>query len=148
MQLVVDTNILFTFFWKDSFLNVILTKQHITCHAPEYALVEIKKYASDIQKRAHLSKEAWKTLLQSLAEQVLFIPLENYTSSFSIVVGSSQQSSSEQEREAFLKDADFLALATELKCPLWSHDKLLKKQSIVTVLNTRELIVLFPEHGL
>lgn len=147
MQCVVDTNILFTFFWKESFLNLVLKKQHITCYAPEYALEEIKKYASDIQKRAHLSKEEWETLLQSLAEQVLFIPLGNYTSSFSVVVGASQHSSSEQEREAFLKDADFLALAVELKCFLWSHDKLLKKQPLITVLNTRELITLFPENG-
>ncbi len=140
-----DTNILFTFFWKESFLKLILTKQYLTCYAPEYALEEIKKYASDIQKRAHLSKEEWTTLLQSLAQQILFIPLENYTSSFSIIIGASQHCSSEQEREEFLKDADFLALAAELKCPLWSHDKLLKKQSIITVWNTRELIALFPE---
>ncbi|MBI1972533.1 hypothetical protein HYS50_00850 [Candidatus Woesearchaeota archaeon] len=145
MQCAVDTNILFTFFWKESFLNLILKEQHITCYAPEYALEEIKKYAPDIQKRAYLSKEEWKTLLQSLAGQVLFIPLENYISSFSVVVGASQHCSSEQEREAFLKDTDFLALGVELKCPLWSHDRLLKKQPLITVLNTRDLIALFPD---
>ena len=78
MQCVVDTNILFTFFWKESFLKSLLTKQHITFYSPEYALEELNKYASDIQKRANLSKEAWKIALQALAEQVLFIPLEKY----------------------------------------------------------------------
>mgnify|MGYP001595203714 CR=1 FL=1 len=41
MKFVVDTNILFTFLWKDSFTKGILLDQELEFFAPEYALEEI-----------------------------------------------------------------------------------------------------------
>ncbi len=38
------------------------------------------------------------------------------------------------------KDADYIALALKLKCPLWSNDKKLKDQEEVRVYSTKELI--------
>ena len=39
-----------------------------------------------------------------------------------------------------IKDMDFLALALKLKSPLWSNDKILKKQDQVQILNSEEVI--------
>jgi len=43
------------------------------------------------------------------------------------------------------KDIDFVALALKLNAILWSNDGALKSIPILTVLNTREIIELFPE---
>ena len=39
-----------------------------------------------------------------------------------------------------LKDAPYIALALKLNCPIWSQDKALKKQSVVKIYSTEELI--------
>ena len=39
-------------------------------------------------------------------------------------------------------DIEYFALALKLNCPIWSEDKALKKQSIVKVYSTSELIKL------
>ena len=103
MRCVADTNILFSFFWKESFLKELLAKQLITLYAPEYAIEEIKKYLSDIEKRANLSKEESKKLLIELGEQIVFISLEKYAASLSLIVGISQHFS-EKEKDELLKD--------------------------------------------
>ena len=37
-------------------------------------------------------------------------------------------------------DIDFFALALKLDCPIWSNDKLLKKQARIKVFSTADLI--------
>ena len=39
-------------------------------------------------------------------------------------------------------DAPYLAFAIKMKSPIWSNDQHLKKQSIVPILTTREMIEL------
>ena len=46
----------------------------------------------------------------------------------------------EEETSSLLEDIDFLALSLELNCPLWTNDALLKKQNLVKILNTKEVI--------
>ena len=54
MKLVVDSNVLFTFFWKGSvFKNFLDTP--IQLFSPEYALEEINKYSLEIMKKTSLS---------------------------------------------------------------------------------------------
>jgi len=43
MRLVVDSNVLFTFFWKNFVFRNILDKS-VELFSPEYALEEINKY--------------------------------------------------------------------------------------------------------
>ena len=43
------------------------------------------------------------------------------------------------------KDVDFVALALKLNAILWSNDRALKSIPVLKVLNTKELIELFPE---
>ena len=48
-----------------------------------------------------------------------------------------------KEYTEFVKDIDFFALAVKIGCPIWSNDKLFKKQSEVLVFTTIEIIELF-----
>jgi predicted nucleic acid-binding protein len=40
-------------------------------------------------------------------------------------------------------DADYFALALKLGCPIWSNDKMLKKQDTIVVYSTEELAGMF-----
>ena len=140
MRFVADSNVLFTYFWKNSILHYIL-KQPIELFAPQYALEEINKYTKELMEKTSLSKEDFKKTRQKLALTVDFIPVEEYSSSFHNVISLSRTLTIQNYHE-LIKDIDFLALAIHLQCPLWSNDHLLKKQSIVSVLTTKEIIEL------
>ncbi len=141
MNIVVDANILFTFFWKDSVLRNILLKSNVKLFSPEYALEEINKYSSYIVKKANLSKEEFKKIKEQIALYIEFIPLKEYQSFFKDFE-SIFKNFSETDRIEFLKDIDYLALSLKLNHPLWSNDKLLKSQSIIIVFTTKEIIEL------
>ncbi|MBU1204229.1 MAG: hypothetical protein KKG60_04140 [Nanoarchaeota archaeon] len=141
MKLVVDSNVLFTFFWKNSVFRDILVKGGIILFSPELALKEIEKYRKEIIEKAKISQQDFKEIKKELKKNVAFIPLEEYTDS----IGTARQIEndfSKQEVGDFLDDLDFFALAYELRCPLWSNDKLLKKQNKIPVFTTREIIIL------
>ena len=131
MKFVVDTNVLFTFFWKDSFTKGLLVDQDLEFFSPEYALEEISKHSNDILQKTGISLEKFKELRKDLAIFIEFIPLEEYEEFLS---------------EAFLlipnhpDDIDFLALALKLRLPIWSNDPHLKHQSKVKVYSTSELL--------
>ncbi len=131
MKFVVDTNVLFTFFWKNSFTKGLLVDQDLEFFAPEFALEEINKYSNEILEKTNISLEKFKELRTDLAIFVEFIPLEEYKQflpeALSLI-------------PIYPDDADFLALALKLKLPIWSNDPHLKRQSKVKVYFTSELL--------
>ncbi len=78
MKFVVDTNILFTFFWENSFNKGILLDQDFEFFAPEYALEEINRNKKEIIRKTEISFDKFKELRTDLAICVGFIPLEEY----------------------------------------------------------------------
>lgn len=142
MKLVVDSNVLFTFFWKNSIFNALSIKQELELFSPVFALKEIDKYSSEISKKTKLSQSVFKDLRKALMERVGFIPLEAYSSILKQAPNIIKNLSKE-EYEELINDIDFLALALKLNCPIWSNDKLFKKQSKITVFSTEEIILLF-----
>lgn len=131
MKFVVDTNVLFTFFWKNSFTKGLLVDQDLEFFAPEFALEEINKYSNEILEKTNISLEKFKELRTDLAIFVEFIPLEEYKQflpeALSLI-------------PIHPDDADFLALALKLKLPIWSNDPHLKQQSKVKVYSTSDLL--------
>jgi|SRR3989338_938524 len=131
MKFVVDTNVLFTFFWKNSFTKGLLVDQDLEFFAPEFALEEINKYSDEILRKTGISLEKFKELRTDLAIFVEFIPLEEYKQflpeALSLI-------------PLYPNDADFLALALKLTLPIWSNDPHLKRQSKAKVYSTSELL--------
>lgn len=72
MKFVVDTNILLTFFWKNSFTRGILLNQDLEFFAPEYALEEINRNTSEVMRKTGISHEKFKELRDDLAICVEF----------------------------------------------------------------------------
>ena len=92
-------------------------------------------------KKTSVSKEQFKKLKQEMALKVEFISLEKYSPLFRKILSIASKLP-KHEYEEFGKDIDFFAFALALDCPVWSNDKLFKKQSKVLVFNTKEIIEL------
>lgn len=130
MKVVIDTNILFSFFNKESYTRKLLLYSNLELISPVYALEELKKYSSELCKKSKISKEEFLKEEQKLKEIIKFINEKEY---------------SEFLKEAEIispdkKDMHFLALCFKHNCFLWSNDLILKNQAKIKVLSTEEII--------
>lgn len=129
MRFVVDTNVLFTFFWKGSFTKGLLVDQDLEFFAPEFALQEINMHRNEILEKTGISPEKFRESKRDMAIFVEFVPLEEYSKFL-------KQAAPIPDKD----DIDFVALALKLNLPIWSNDPHLKQQSQVKVFTTRELL--------
>jgi predicted nucleic acid-binding protein len=130
MKLIVDTNILFTFFWDNSLAKKLLMKINLELFSPEFALEEINKYKEDILEKTGISEKQFKQHRRDIAIAVEFIPLEEYKAFLKQAIKISPDQN----------DIDFFALALKLKLPIWSNDSLLKKQNKIKIFSTKDLL--------
>ena len=77
MKLVLDTNSLFSFFWKGSLIRKLLLEGH-EVYAPEFALKELDKHKSEIVRKAELSSSGFDELISDIQTLVTFIPFSEY----------------------------------------------------------------------
>ena len=139
MELVIDTNILYSYFWKQSFTRKVLLSQKIRLVAPEFALEEINKYQQDIMDKTKITLQDFKLMRKDLALAVEFIPLEEYSDFLKKALHFSPDPN----------DVDFFALALKHDLAIWSNDISLKKQEKVAVFSTHDLFdkffnIIFP----
>lgn len=133
MDLVVDTNSLFTFFWKGSLIKKLLIAGH-NLYSPEFALDEIKKHKNEILTKTKISSAEFNELINNLRKLIIFVPFSEYSDIVS---------------KAFLllkkhpKDVDFVALALRLGASIVSNDKELLNQSEVEIFNKTRFSELF-----
>jgi len=130
MKLVVDTNILFSFFKESSFTHKILFESQFEFFAPEYVFIELEKYRLTVMQKAKITPAQYARLLKLLSRKVTFVKETEYASFLSRAKLISPDK----------KDVDFFALALSLKCPLWTLDKELQKQSTVLILTTADIV--------
>jgi len=130
MKLIVDTNILFSYFWKYSITRRVLMSQDMELFAPEFALEEINKYKKDIMNKNNLNDEEFEHIRFNLAIAIQFIQIDEYTKTLKTALKISPDKN----------DIDFFALAIKLKLPIWSNDAKLKKQNKIGIIPTAELI--------
>ena len=128
LELAVDTNVLFSFFWKGSVTRQLI--EALELHSPEYALEEINAHSAEIMEKAGITKKEFSAMRKELAIAVEFVPFEAYSGA----MPEAQKASPDSE------DADFLALALRLGLPLWSNDRRLRSQSAVVVLSTFDVL--------
>lgn len=134
MKLVVDTNILFSFFWQGSLTRKLLIASNFELISPEIAMQEIKKYSKEICKKVKISENEFKEQVKKLKEVVTFIDKKEYAQ----FLKEANKFSPDKN------DADFFALCLQNGCFLWSNDAILKNQDVIKVLSTEEIIeVLF-----
>ena len=130
MKIVVDTNILFSFFWEGSITRKLLLASSLELISPEYALEELRKYKAEILRKTGAKDTAFEGYLRELKRVVKFIKKTEY----------SDYSNEAKIISPDKKDSEFLALCLKESCHLWSNDLLLKRQNKVKVLTTEEII--------
>lgn len=133
MKLVVDSNVLFTFFWKNATATDLFVFQDLELYTPQFTLEEIEKYSAEIIKKAQLSQKDFLDIKKELQLLISFVPLQKYSSSLEKAITISPDPD----------DVDFFALALEMNSLIWSNDKKLKDQNTVKIMTTKEIIELF-----
>lgn len=130
MKIVADANILFSFFWRDSFTKRLLTGKYFELYSPEFSLKEIEKYKDEIMRKTKIDLDEFNKLRRELILYVDFFSMGDYGKFLKEAVKISPDKD----------DIDYFALALKLGISIWTNDKLLKKQDVVKILNTMEVI--------
>ncbi len=135
MKLVVDTNILFSFFRDNPVRKMIIESPlfNLDLFTPEYAFNELTNIKGDIIKYANISNNDFIFLfgiLNGLVNAQSLVDFEDYKDEAKKISPD-------------LKDAPFFALALKLGVGIWSNESRLKNQDRVKVFSTRDLMVLF-----
>jgi predicted nucleic acid-binding protein len=130
MRLVVDTNILVSFF-RDNPVRFIIINSYaleLSLFIPAHAIDELKKNESDLLKYAKISSEQFNEILSLLAKFIKIIPKESFN-----------KFEEQAKKLTHDKDIPFFALALFLNCSIWSNEPGFKEQDKVEILDTREL---------
>jgi len=133
MKLVVDSNVVFTFFWKNAIATDLFVFQDLELYTPQFTLEEIDKYENEIKRKAKMTEKEFHDIKKELQMLITFVPLQNYRPFLEKAIKITPDPN----------DVDFFALALEKECSIWSNDKELKKQNSVKILTTKEVIELF-----
>ncbi len=128
IHFVVDTNILFSYFKKNSATYKLIESNIFVLYAPLYAKEELLKYKNLILEKYDLKENEFTNLLYNLECKNIFYLLDDYKKNLNQFVDFEDQ-----------KDVEFLALALHLNYPLWSNDKLLTNQTKVSVFTTKDV---------
>ena len=137
MDLVLDANILFAAFIKDSTTRgILLTKTPLPLklYTTPFILEETYKYRKLLAKKTSLDKnEIMELVLELMSASNIEIIKEKELNKFK----------TEARRISPMEnDSSYFTVALYKNCKIWSNDKLLKDQDIVDVITTKELLAL------
>lgn len=128
--IVVDANILFSYFAERSFTHELINTLGIGLCTPQFCFDELDAYKDVICRKSNISKRQYTTIKKQLQRRVQIVSLESYAS----FVPAAIKISPDED------DVDFFAVCMLKDCPLWSNDKKLKEQNTVTVLSTTDIV--------
>jgi predicted nucleic acid-binding protein len=136
MLLIVDANVVFSVLIKGGkTLDIFLlnkVKKRFVFVAPEFLMVEVEKHSREIIKKTGLSTEEIGKVLDFLEKEIDFVSFEEFEEFYKKA----------EEISPDPNDVQYFALALKLDGAIWSNDKPLKKQFVVDVLSTGEIIKL------
>lgn len=133
MFLVIDANILFSFFNPESSRRLVIkscSKLGFKLISPDFAFEELLKDKEKIKKYSKIGELEFIILFSLLEKMIESIGKLQYN-------GFIPKS---KELAPHIKDVLYFALALHFNCPIWSDEKSFKKQSKVKVYNTSELL--------
>ncbi len=135
MDIVIDSNILFSALIKDALTRKLILEYEGIFLFPSQIFIEFEKYKDELLIKSKMKVNEFNDLLKLLLEKVKIIPnevLDNYSEESWKLIG-----------EHSPEDIMFIACCLSCKDSiLWSDDKNLKRQNKVKVLNTQEIIII------
>jgi len=131
MRLVVDTNVLFSFFKRESVTRRLLTNfELIEPFTPSFCIEELSEHKELIRAKSKLSDPEFEEVFDDLLVFVKVFSLSDYRT----FLPAAKRISPDPD------DIDLFALALKFGCPIWSNEKAFKNQSEVRVYATAELL--------
>ncbi len=117
--LVVDSNILFSYFVFSKKIENIILSSNVVLYTPDWAIYELNKYFSDrIAKRVEkkgMSKEELELIVLDVMQRLIVVPKALYIDKWEEAVRIAGQFDE--------KDTPFIALAIKMGIPIWTGDK-------------------------
>ena len=133
MKLIVDTNVLISAIIKDSATRKILLSPYFEFYVPEFTFIELERHFELLKKKAGLSESNLELIIRILTENIDIISESKFQTHVSIAF--------DEMKNIDEYDAPFLALALSFSNDgIWSDDKHLKKQKLVRVWTTRDML--------
>jgi len=133
MRVVVDTNILISFFRPNPVNKIISNARdfNLQLFVPEFAFDELKKNKQDVLKYSGFNEKQFNEKLNELINLIKIIPKRHF-----------EVYKSEAKKLIHEKDTPFFALAIKLNGSIWSNEPGFKKQSTIKIFSTRDMIEL------
>lgn len=132
MNIIIDSNILFSALIKNSFTRKLILTYDGFFLFPNFIFEEMENHKEELINKSGMNHEDFNNLFQLILRKVIIVPNEilyNY----------------KNEALKIVKDIDpddVLFIACVLAYPesiLWSEDKKLKRQTKIKVFNTQEI---------
>ena len=132
MEIVVDSNVVFSAMISDSTTREILLDSGHKFYSPEYIKSEITKYQDSITEKSGLTSQEFEILLNLILDEIEIQAKEEYKNE----LDKAEEILEDQD----IKDVPFLAVAIYKNCKIWSDDKDFQEQDIVEVITTKEMV--------
>lgn len=133
MQIVIDSNVLFSALIKNSVTRKIILDYDGLFLFPSYIFEELSNHKEELLSRSKMDTQQFNQLLGIILSKVVIVSskvLENHKEKALEIVN-------------YIDINDVLFFACALAYPdsvIWSNDKELKRQNKIRILNTKELL--------
>lgn len=130
MDLVVDANVLFSAAIRDSKTAELLLRDDLAYHAPEYIFEEFAGHRGELLEKTHRTEADFGRFVDVLRSQLTQWPV----STIRPHLGHAREVCPDRG------DVPYFALAFHLDAAIWSDDRALADQDVVSVLTTADLL--------
>jgi putative PIN family toxin of toxin-antitoxin system len=136
MIVILDTNIIISALIRDSATRRIIIESSLHLVYPEPAFEELLKHKDLILKKSGYTNETFDKVFNKLFEYITIIPPE--------IIKPTYSRASHIMKQIDPNDSIILATALAFKgSAIWSNDKDFKRQKLVRILVTEDLLKLF-----
>ena len=135
MEVVIDANIFVAALLKKGATRKLLLNDELVLYAPEYVIEELYDHLQEFETKSHLSRISLEELVKVL------------------IIESKMNIIPKDELRPFIKKADeitpdpddvmYFAAALKQNIGIWSNDKEMKKQKVINVYSTNDLVKLY-----
>jgi predicted nucleic acid-binding protein len=132
MEIVLDTNVLIASLLKNGLTRKIIFLSPFKMYTAEYAKIEIEIHKKEILCKSKLNEQSLNYLSNIIFSRIDFISSDH--------MEPFKGKAKEIMQDIDIDDSFLVALAMSLNCPVWSNDTHMKKQSVVKVYTTNEIM--------
>ena len=135
--LILDTNVLFSFFGKTSTRELIyeLYEMGVNMYTPRFARDELEKLRDIIKKKAKINDSEFELIITHMFSMITEVPLIIYVDK----VEEAKKISPDPD------DTDFVALALKYNCKIWTLDKALLSEDRIPTIATGDILSMLQE---